>query len=216
MRAMLALLASCGLGFLVGMRHAFEPDHLAAVSTMVADQPRPLRASLLGAAWGIGHSLSLIGAGAILLAMRVSMPERWGDAFELLVAVVLIALGVRSLRTMRGRVHVHDGERPHVHIGPLTLARPLAVGIAHGLAGTGAITALAIATMPGAGAALIWISAFAFGSVLGMALISGVAGVPLERLARRPKAQSALLGAVGALSLVVGVCWGAMAIGRLL
>jgi hypothetical protein len=198
------------------MRHALEPDHLAAVSALVADEPRPHRASVLGACWGVGHSISLIGAGALLLVLRAQMPPRWANGFELLVAVVLIALGIRSLRAVRTHVHAHDGHPPHVPFGPLTLARPLAVGIAHGLAGTGAITALALATMPGATAALIWIAAFAIGSIAGMALISGVAGFPLERLSRQPKAQAVLLRAVGGFSLAVGVFWGALAIGRLL
>jgi hypothetical protein len=216
---MLAVIASCGLGVLIGMRHAMEPDHLAAVSTLVADEPRPRRASLLGAFWGIGHSISLLGAGALLLALRVEMPPRLADSFELLVAFVLVALGARSLLTVRRKamVHSHGGQPPHVHLGPLALGvRPFAVGVAHGLAGTGALTAIALATMPSPRAALVWMAAFAFGSILGMALISGVAGFPLQKLSQRPKAQAALLGAVGTLSLAVGVFWGALAIGRLL
>jgi hypothetical protein len=105
----------------------------------------------------------------------------------------------------------------HAHVGSVALVtRPFAVGIAHGLAGTGALTAVALATMPGPRAALVWMAAFAFGSILGMAAISGLAGFPLQRLSRKPKAQAALLGTVGALSLAVGVFWGALAIGRLL
>ena len=225
----MALVASCGLGFLVGLRHAMEPDHLAAVSTLVADQPRPRRAALLGAFWGMGHLLSLVVVGVLLLAFRVQLPARWADGFELLVAAVLVGVGLRSFRgafTARTAapshkhgavVHAHGAHGEHVHVGPLTLAaRPLLVGIAHGLAGSGAVTALALATMPGPGAAAAFVGVFALGSIGGMTLLSGMAGVPLERLARRPAAHAALLGAVGALSLVVGVCWGALALGRLL
>ena len=226
---MIALVASCGLGFLVGLRHAMEPDHLAAVSTLVADQPRPSRAAMLGAFWGMGHLLSLVLVGVLLLAFRVQLSSRWADGFELLVAAVLIGLGLRSFRSaFAGRtaapphthgavVHAHGANGEHVHVGPLTLAaRPLLVGIAHGLAGSGAVTALALATMPGPGAAAAFVGVFALGSIGGMTLLSGMAGVPLERLARRPAAHAALLGAVGALSLVVGVCWGALALGRLM
>jgi len=226
---MMALVASCGLGFLVGLRHAMEPDHLAAVSTLVADRPRPRTAALLGAFWGMGHLLSLVIVGVLLLAFRVQLSARWADGFELLVAAVLIGLGLRSFRgafvTRAGAaphhhgavVHAHGARGEHVHVGPLTLAaRPLLVGLAHGLAGSGAITALALSTMPGPGAAAAFVAVFALGSIGGMTLLSGIAGVPLERLARRPAAHAALLGAVGALSLVVGVCWGALALGRLL
>jgi hypothetical protein len=162
----------------------------------------------------------LLGVGALLLATRARMPPLWADAFELVVAVVLVALGLRSLLMIRRAVRIHARdhvEHVHPHAGPLKLAaRPLLVGVAHGLAGTGAITAVALAGMPGPGAALIWMAAFALGSIVGMSLISGVAGFPLEILSRNPRAQAALLGAVGALSLVTGVFWGALAVGHLL
>jgi len=151
--------------------------------------------------------------------MRIRMPPRLADGFELLVALVLVGLGARALFGMRRTavVHSHGVLGPHAHAGPLALvARPFAVGVAHGLAGTGALTAVALATMPGPRAALVWMAAFAFGSILGMAAISGLAGFPLQRLSRKPKAQAALLGTVGALSLAVGVFCGALAIGRLL
>lgn len=225
---MMALIASCGLGFLVGLRHAMEPDHLAAVSTLVAAEPRPRRAALLGAFWGVGHLLSLLGVGVLLLAFRVQLSPQWADAFELLVAAVLIGLGLRAFRgafSLRAAasshqhgvvLHAHGAHGEHVHVGPLTLAaRPLLVGIAHGLAGSGAITALALATMPGPGAAAAFVAVFALGSIGGMTLLSGVAGVPLERLARKPATHAALMRVVGALSLAVGVLWGALALNRL-
>ncbi|HTO96196.1 MAG TPA: hypothetical protein VMK66_04050 [Myxococcales bacterium] len=226
---MMALVASCALGFMVGLRHAMEPDHLAAVSTLVAAEPRPRRAALMGAFWGMGHLFSLLVVGILLLAFRVQLPERWADGFELLVAAVLIGLGLRACRKafiaraasarhrLGAMVHSHGADGEHVHVGPLTLAaRPLLVGIAHGLAGSGAVTALALATMPSAAAAAVFVAVFALGSVGGMTVLSGVAGLPLERLARKPRAHAALMGAVGALSLVVGACWGVLALGRLL
>ena len=225
---MMALIASCGLGFLVGLRHAMEPDHIAAVTTLVADQPRPGRAALLGAFWGMGHLVSLLGVGILLLMFRVQLSPQWADAFELLVAAVLVGLGLRAFRgafNLRAPgaahnhgivVHAHGGGE-HVHVGPLTLAaRPLLVGVAHGLAGSGAITALALATMPGPGTAAAFVAVFALGSIGGMTLLSGFAGVPLERLARKPATHAALMRAVGALSLTVGLIWGALALNRLL
>ncbi|MFL5310236.1 MAG: hypothetical protein ACJ79H_07275 [Myxococcales bacterium] len=225
---MLALVTSCWLGFLSGLRHALEPDHLAAVSTLVVEQPKRWRAAFLGASWGIGHSASLLGAGALLLVWRAQLPARWAEAFELGVAVMLIGLGVRSLRqSLRARgtavvhrhaglVHVHGGQADHFHLRSWTIARrPFLVGIAHGLAGTGAITALALASMPSAASALVYIGLFALGSIGGMALLSGAAGIPVERLARRPAAHAAVMACVGAVSLVVGVVWGAPIVGRL-
>jgi len=227
---MLALATSCWLGFLIGLRHALDPDHLAAISTLVVDQPRRRGTALLGAWWGVGHSVALLGAGALLLVCRARLPERAGELFELGVSIMLIALGVRSLRrAFRARggaavehahgpvVHAHEGDEDHFHLRSLTIARrPLVVGLVHGLAGTGGITALALASMPSVPAALAYIGLFALGSIGGMALLTGMAGLPIARLAHRPAAHAALMACVGAASLVVGVIWGAPIVGRLL
>ena len=226
---MLALIGSCWLGFLIGLRHALDPDHLAAVSTLVVEQPKRWRAAFLGAWWGVGHSVALLAAGALLLAWRTQLSQRWAQMFELGVSVMLIGLGVRSLRrSLRqgGRplphahgdvVHVHRVDADHFHLRSWTVARrPFLVGLLHGLAGTGAITALALATMPSTTAALAYIALFALGSIGGMALLTGVVGIPLERLARRPAAHAAVMGCVGAASLLAGVVWGAPIVGRLL
>jgi ABC-type nickel/cobalt efflux system permease component RcnA len=227
---MVALATSCWLGFLIGLRHALDPDHLAAMSTLVADEPRRQRAAVLGAWWGVGHSAALLGAGALLLLCRVRLPDRAAELLELGVSVMLIALGARSLRRALGArrgaavehshgavVHVHGGDEDHFHVRSLTVARrPLLVGLAHGLAGTGGITALALATMPSVAAALAYVALFALGSIGGMALLTGAAGVPLARIARRPAAHAALMACVGAVSLLVGLVWGAPILGRFL
>jgi ABC-type nickel/cobalt efflux system permease component RcnA len=92
-------MTSSGLGSLLGMRHALEPDHLAAVSTLVTGERNTVRAALLGVCWGLGHTLSLIVVGTVLVILRAEMPVRVADAFELCVALMLIALGLRA----RGR-----------------------------------------------------------------------------------------------------------------
>jgi len=226
---MLALITSCWLGFLIGLRHALDPDHLAAVSTLVVEQPKRWRAAFLGAWWGVGHSVALIAAGALLLAWRAQLSQRWAQMFELGVSVMLIGLGIRSLlrRSLGGggspaphahgdRVHSHRVDAGHFHLRSWTVARrPFLVGLVHGLAGTGAITALALASMPNAIAALAYIALFALGSIGGMALLTGVAGIPIERLARRPAAHATVIACVGAASLLVGVVWAAPIVGHL-
>ena len=209
---MIATLTSCWLGFLIGLRHALEPDHLAAVSTLIVEQPRIRRAAFLGTCWGLGHSLSLLAVGGGLLAWRLRLPEVWVDRFELAVAVLLIGLGVRSilwsLRAGRdggsehshgGILHAHAGVSDHFHISSLTVARrPFLVGIAHGLAGTGAITALAMASMPGTISAIAYLALFGLGALAGMSLITGLAG------------------GVGVFSVLLGVFWGGPILFRLL
>src|SRR5947209_20327801 len=113
------LITSSGLGSLLGMRHALEPDHLAAVSTLVGDQPNSRRAAWLGVYWGLGHTLTLILVGAALMVLRAEMPAYASDVFELCVALMLVGLGVRAIAIAArqgpsGPVHVH-AHGDHVH-----------------------------------------------------------------------------------------------------
>src|SRR5580765_5986530 len=119
----LELMTSTGLGSLLGMRHALEPDHLAAVSTMVTGERNSSRAALLGVYWGLGHTCSLIVAGTILVVLRAEMPRRVADGFELCVALMLIGLGLRAVylaarQGPAGPAHVHHhGGTVHTHNG---------------------------------------------------------------------------------------------------
>src|SRR5215468_9211369 len=91
------VLTGSALGTLLGMRHALEPDHLAAVSTLVTGERSAVKAAWLGACWGLGHTLSLLVAGAILVLLRAEMPPAAADGFELLVAMMLVGLGMRAI-----------------------------------------------------------------------------------------------------------------------
>src|SRR5688572_28963366 len=109
----LEILTSSGLGSLLGMRHAFEPDHLAAVSTLVTRERNGYKAALVGAWWGLGHTLSLLAVGAVLIVLRVEMSPRVSDAFEFCVAIMLVGLGWRAVRQAArqgtaGPPHVHQ------------------------------------------------------------------------------------------------------------
>jgi hypothetical protein len=196
---MIALAAA--MGAVVGARHALEPDHLAAVGTLVAEKPRPAHAALLGAIWGLGHTAAILVVGVVLLAARAELPEAAATGAEALVSVMLIVLGIRSVvLAVRPRESA-----PHRHVA----IRPLAIGLLHGLAGSGALTALAVTAMPTRAAAIGYLGAFGVGSSLGMALVSGAAGATLAQISRG-RGRTALLAAAGATSVVVGVVWGAM------
>src|SRR3954453_1044561 len=95
--AVLELMTSTGLGSLLGVRHALEPDHLAAVSTLVSAERNGYKAALLGMCWGLGHTGALILAGTVFVVLRTEMPVRISDAFELCVALMLVALGLRAI-----------------------------------------------------------------------------------------------------------------------
>ena len=224
-------ITSSGLGSLLGMRHALEPDHLAAVSTLVTGERSSAKAALLGVCWGLGHTLSLVVVGGVLVLLRAEMPARIADVFELCVALMLIGLGLRAiyLAARQGptgpvhahqhgrRLHVHPGAPAHIHIGAWTLARrPLLVGAVHGLAGSGALTALVLATLPTAAARLIYMAVFGLGSTLGMAALSGLLGWPLARMGRHRGLARAMSLLVGFVSMALGVAWGYPLLARLL
>jgi len=232
----LELFASSGLGSLVGMRHALEPDHLAAVSTLLTDQQDPderrrrTRAAFLGVCWGLGHTLSLLVIGVVLVVLRAEMPASVTDLFEFGVALMLVALGLRAIyRAARqgaagpvhvhhhGRiVHVHPGAPAHIHIGTWTLARrPLLIGAVHGLAGSGALTALVLATLPSTAARLSYMTLFGLGSTLGMAAMSGLLGWPLARITNNHALARAVSFVVGCVTTVLGLAWGYPLVERL-
>ena len=223
-------MTSSGLGSLLGMRHALEPDHLAAVATFVTGERNSYKAAFLGICWGLGHTFALIVVGTVLVVLRAEMPVRIADAFELCVALMLIALGVRAiyLAARQGpagpahvhhhghTVHVHRGAPAHIHIGTWTLARrPLVVGAIHGLAGSGALTALVLTTLPSTAARLTYMVVFGLGSTLGMAALSGLLGWPLARAGQYRGLTRAVSLVVGCVSTVLGLVWGYPLLGRL-
>jgi hypothetical protein len=228
------VLTGSALGSLLGMRHALEPDHLTAVSTLMTSAPGErsrVRAAMLGASWGLGHTLSLVLVGAVLVVLRAEMPARIADLFELFVAIMLVGLGIRAivLAVRQGPVgpahthqhghvvHSHAGATPHVHVGRWTLARrPLLVGAVHGLAGSGALTALVLATLTSTAARITYMTLFGFGSTVGMAALSGLLGWPLAKMGSHRATMRALSVAVGCVSIGLGIFWGYPLTSRLL
>lgn len=230
---LLELVTSSGLGSLLGMRHALEPDHLAAVSTLVmahGDHASGRKAALLGVCWGLGHTLALVAVGAALVVLRARMPASVSDLFEFIVALMLIGLGLRAIyvAARQGptgpihvhhhghRVHVHGGAPAHIHIGAWTLARrPLLVGAVHGVAGSGALTALVLTTLPSTAARFTYMMLFGLGSTLGMAALSGLLGWPLARAGQHRLVARGVSLAVGCASTALGIFWGYPPLGRL-
>jgi high-affinity nickel-transport protein len=225
----------CLLGCLQGMRHAVEPDHLAAVSVMMSDAHGARRggaaAALVGAWWGAGHALALLGMSLLLSALRAEISPALAEAFEGLVALLLLVLGARallraadlgasgpvSLHVHGGLRHRHAGPSGHVHLGPFALARwPLFIGAVHGLAGSGALAALVASAMPTSTGRIAYVALFGIGALLGMALLSGLAGWPLARLGRSKRWAGLLGAATGAVSLLTGLAWGGPLVLRLL
>jgi len=209
-------------GLLQGLRHAFEPDHVVAISTMLGEQ-KTMRARLVYASsWGLGHASMLVAVGAVLILLRAELPPRVDAAFELGVSLMLVALGLRAVRhAWRGTRQAH-GDHTHAYgpgkgwrsIGPIAMG-PLSMGMVHGLAGSGALTALVVARLPSPAVAIAFMVLFGAGATIGMSLLAGAAGAPLTRLLRTRWGMPALLGTTGSLSLVLGLIWILPALSRL-
>jgi hypothetical protein len=191
------------LALLLGVRHAFEPDHLAAVAVLVSGKAGTRGGVRLGATWGLGHAAALFVVATILTAARATMRESVGDAFEVAVGVILIVLGAWRIATAFGRIRQRD---PHAH-APADTGRPFWIGIAHGLAGSGALTAIAASQVPSAFLRLAYVAVFGIGAIAGMMALSGIAGRLLERLAHRPAVMAGLGAATGGLAVVLGFVW---------
>jgi hypothetical protein len=224
----LEILTSSGFGSLLGMRHALEPDHLAAVSTLVSRERNSVKAAFLGACWGVGHTTGLFVVGAVLVLLRAELPARIANVFELFVAIMLIVLGSRAVHQALRQanpphshqrwfaMHRHSGLASHVHIGTWTLARrPLIVGAIHGLAGSGALTALVVTTLPSTTARLTYMALFGLGSTVSMAALSGLLGWPLARLGTHSGVVRSVSMAVGVMSVALGLVWGYPVVGRI-
>lgn len=191
------------LGLLVGLRHAFEPDHLTAVSTLVGETHDLRGGARLGVLWGIGHTISIVAVGVILMLLGASLPPRAAAIFELGVAAMLVVLGARAI-AVAARAGVHAG---HVHVASSASWRPFAVGLVHGLAGSGALTAIVFAELDGAIARVIYLALFGAGSIGGMALASGVAGATLHEVSRSQRTRRWIGVATGIVSITVGILW---------
>lgn len=193
-------MSGCLFGLVNGARHALEPDHLAAVSSLVAGERSARTTMRFGAFWGMGHALMLVAAGGALYLLERRLPDRVANAFELVVAAMLVALGARGIvRALRGAAPSATHDRPS--------RLPFAVGLVHGLAGSGALTALVLSKMPSSTSGLLFIALYAAGSIAGMAVLAGALGVPLARLALGRRAVSWMVGISGAVSLAFGVVW---------
>jgi sulfite exporter TauE/SafE len=202
------------LGLTLGLLHAFEADHIAAVTTLVARTKGVRRSSVLGALWGIGHTTSLLLIGSALLVLRISVPEALSALFETAVAVVLLALGVGTIRKVRrGELHVHTHvhgirEHAHLHVHSRTPSHdhrhtPFVVGLIHGLAGSGALAVATVAASKTVADGTLFIAFFGFGSVLGMVLLSASLGFILEHSTRFVRLHTGLMYGSGVLCIAV-------------
>jgi ABC-type nickel/cobalt efflux system permease component RcnA len=226
------VLALLGLGLIFGLKHATEVDHVVAVSTIVSQNRNLMRSAVVGALWGAGHTFALLVTGAVVLSLRVAIPENVSDWLEFCVALMILGLGVSAMwRALRkGRevhlhkhshdgvshvhVHFHEGTTQHAHDRPSNHThaihaigiKPLLVGTMHGLAGSAALTLLVLTQVESAWLGLLYLAIFGVGSIVGMLLMSGLIGLPFALTSRNLYGlHHRLQAAAAGLSIAFGV-----------
>jgi high-affinity nickel permease len=217
------------LGFIVGAGHAFEADHIAAVSSLVCGKTSRRDIVRHGMIWGLGHTAVLLAVGGTALLLKATFTPQFAFGIEMLVGVMLIGLGAHVIyRLRRDRVHfhrhAHSGGIEHIHIHshqnetvphtpanhrhthPDTSAwRTLMVGFMHGLAGSAAIVLATAATLNSPSLGLFYIAIFGVGSVLGMGLVSLVMSLVLIPARALTRLNTGLHYAIGAITISVGL-----------
>jgi len=188
------------IGFLLGLQHAVEADHLAAVSTIVSEKKSLFSASIVGGLWGLGHTISLFAVGVVVIFLKLQISEIAETRLEAVVGVMLIILGLNALRKLFSseKIHVHThehGTREHIHIHthgdePQPFhhrfsVRSVLIGMVHGLVGSAALMLLVVPTIASPYLALAYILIFGIGSIGGMMAMSFLIGLPMYFTAKR-------------------------------
>jgi ABC-type nickel/cobalt efflux system permease component RcnA len=212
--------------FLLGVRHALDPDHLVAVSTLVAEERRLWPAARLGLWWGAGHLLPIGALGLPLVALRLQLPEAWEQGVDLGVGALLLLLGFRALWNLRRErvhfhLHEHDGQwHPHFHshahgdghghLHPSAGRRgriSFWIGVVHGLAGSGAAAVVAMTASSSLAVGAAYLLAFGFGTVAGMFFTTLCIAAPTLAAASRWDRVDPLVRAAAALASVSLGVW---------
>jgi len=197
----LSTLSVLAIGFVLGLQHATEADHLAAVSTIVSERKNLFTASIVGGLWGVGHTVSLFAVGLLVILLKFQISTSLETTLEACVGGMLVLLGLNALSKLRqaSKVHIHSHEHDghkHIHIHAhkqdkpekshhRLSARSVLIGMVHGLAGSAALMLLVVPTIDSQALALAYILIFGIGSVGGMMAMSFLIGLPFHFTAGR-------------------------------
>ncbi len=211
-------------GLILGMRHSTDPDHVVAVSTIVCRQRSIRQAAVIGGLWGLGHTLTIVAVGSLIIMFGVVIPPRLGLSMEFTVAIMLILLGLLNLTGVMQRItsrftHTHPpASEPDLsspapaRLGYYQAVRPLFIGIVHGLAGSAAVALLVLSTIRNPRWAMLYLLIFGAGTMLGMMFMTMAMAVPLAYSGNRFGKLSHYLGIASGL---VSVCFGSFLVYQL-
>lgn len=209
------------IGLVLGFKHAIEPDHIIAVSTIASQSKKLWRSSLMGLFWGIGHSLTLLAVGLMFLVFKNSISQTWSMSIEFLVGVMLVYLGISTLLTYKKKkIHVHEHEiggenqhqhfhshehnKAHNHQHSKNYLKSMVIGIVHGLAGSAAMIVLTMSTVKGVSEGFLYMLIFGIGTILGMLLFTTLVGIPFVISAHKLRLNNVLVCAAGTFSTIYG------------
>lgn len=215
-------------GFMIGLFHAFEPDHVVAVATQNSKSAQKsslsffwqigsgaIKSSILGALWGAGHTSALVLVSLLIFVFSMNIPNEMFSNFEFGVGAMLVILGVFTYlnRRLVGEKHIHththDGvihTHPHVHDKAHSHGHTsYIIGCIHGLAGSGSLVVLALSTLHDLQTILSFILVFGIGSIVGMMLVSSAIGLPFSLALYSERINKILRYSVGSISIVIGI-----------
>ena len=203
-------------GFLLGLQHSLDPDHVAAVSTLVSENRSLRRSALAGAVWGFGHTAILLVAGVVLMLLKVAIPEAVARALELMVGLMLLYLGGSLLKkVVVNKIHIHvhaHGDLEHVHLHSHKVSaehqhlhKPFLVGVVHGLAGSAGIMLLIMATMSSVTQGFFFTLIFGVGSILGMMISGTLISLPFRATARFKRINASFMIVAALITIMIGL-----------
>lgn len=216
------------VGLLIGMRHALEADHVAAVASLATTTNSLKSAVKHGAVWGLGHTITLFLFGSIVILTDSVMPENMAMGLEFAVGIMLVVLGIDVIRRMlRDRVHFHThqhsnsqqhfhahkhanekthnpNKHEHKHKDKFPL-KALFIGIMHGMAGSAALILLTLQTVSSPWTGMLYMLLFGIGSIIGMAILSVIIAIPLKHSAKGLTwLNNGLQGVIGFATIIIG------------
>lgn len=216
------------LGLAIGLQHAFEPDHIAAVTTQISRQKNrsqslkeivkkgALKSSIIGAFWGAGHTTTLVLVGLLVYMLSVNIPDIFFISSELIVGMMLIFLAITTISNKKlfriKHMHPHSHKDGTVHTHPHEHGsdhkhghRSYLIGCIHGLAGSGALLVVIAGSLSSVQDILSFILIFGVGSIIGMTLISSLIGIPFAISNKASSLDKTLRYVVGVVSFLIGI-----------
>ncbi|WP_257350389.1 sulfite exporter TauE/SafE family protein [Pseudalkalibacillus decolorationis] len=189
-------------GFILGVKHSLEPDHIIAVSTIASKTKTLWRSSLAGVYWGIGHTVTLFIVGLVLIVLKAEVNEVFALSLEFLVGIMLVYLGVTSMFVYKKRLveQKEYSRSPHIAYGKSFL-----IGIVHGLAGSAAMILLTVSTVSSVWQEAVYIIVFGAGTIVGMLFFTTLIGVPFVLSADKKRLNRLLTQVTGGISAVFGI-----------